>query len=321
MMIRKFRKNMVLALGMTAFLYLRCGVFADEATKQRFLADYPSKAKYLSDRFDHCQGRYLLEWEENGKRMEMDVDFFRSHGFDKVEIKMNTVLGGKKHIGINVYCLDATTGFMVGRMGDEPKWKLFKVSQSQLEREVFEMENAQIIRSPLGGFQKSLVEMMDAGEIKLIDAQVPTDRPTEVEATFRVDGDTPLKQIVANFDPRNHWAVTRQAISVGSPLRVAMDYRVEYGTNLIDGVRIPVRVHVKQHNSRFEISEWRFAEIPREQFLLPYYGLPDVISAKKPKRFGWFEWSILAAIAGAIALGFIFLWLSKRQDDVTSASA
>lgn len=69
---------------------------ADEAGIKRFEIEYAAAAKVLAERFDHCQGQFRLEWDESCERMGMDVDFCRSNGFEKVEIRTSGIVVGKK---------------------------------------------------------------------------------------------------------------------------------------------------------------------------------------------------------------------------------
>lgn len=253
--------------------------------------------------------------------MGMDVDFFRSHGFDKAEIRTSGIAGGRKFSNSEVHCLDETTAFQVHRLNDQSKWNLNKVSLSPLERDAFDVLYGRIIRAPLGGIGKSLASMMQEGTIEIEDARIVSERPNEIEVTFHVDDETPLEWIVATFDTTNYWAVTRQTCFVGTPLRTTTDFRVEYAAITTDGIRLPVRVRVEQHSSPYEFRRWKFGEVPREQFLLTHYGLPDVISARNRNWFGWFERLMLAAIVVAIFLGFVFLRLSKGRDGVSNQGA
>lgn len=315
MRFRSFRMVCIFSV-LPAFLALISLLRADDGAKSRFEIEYPAAVKLLLDRFDNCQGKFRLEWDENGTRMGMDVDFFRSHGFDKVEIRTSGMVGGKKFRTSEVHCVDETTAFQVHKLEDQPKWNLNKVSYSPLERDAFDVQYGRIIRAPLGGIGKSIAAMMDEGTIEIEDAQVVAERPNEIEVTFRVEDETPLERIVATFDTANHWALTRQICFAGTPTRTTTDYRVEYAATATDGIRLPLRVRVEQHNSPYEFRQWKFGEVPREQFLLTSYGLPDVISGRNRNRFGWFEWLMLAAIAVAIGLGIVFLRLSKGRDRV-----
>lgn len=210
-------------------------------------------------------------------------------------------------------CLDETTAFQVYKPGDQSKWNLNEASFDPLEREAFEVQYGCIIRAPLGGIGKSLAAMLEKGTIEVDDARMFEERPNEIEVTFRVDDETPLERIVATFDTMNHRTVTHQTCAVGTPLRTTTDYRDEYAVTLTGGIRLPVRVRIEQHGSPYEFRKWTFGEMPREQFLLPNYGLPDVTSANHPNLFGWFAWVIVVVLAIEIFLGFLFLRLSKGQ--------
>ncbi len=317
---RRFRIDLIVT-SLSAFLVPCPLLRADDGAISRFETEYPISGNLLADRFDKSQGVFRLEWDENGTKMGMDVDFSRSHGFDKVEIRTSGVVGGKKFSYSEVHCVDETTAFQVHRPNDQPKWNLNKVSFSPLERDAFDVQYGRIIRAPLGGISKSLASMLNEGTIEIEDARVVAERPNEIEVTFRVDDETPLERIVATFDTTNQWAVTRQTCFVGTPLRTTTEYRVEYAATATEGIRLPVRVHVEQHNSPYEFRQWKFGEVPREQFLLTHYGLPDVISTRDRNMFGWFERMMLIAIAVAIFLGIVFLRLSKSREKLSKKEA
>ena len=286
-------------------------VYADESTKLRFQREYPVAARFLSERLDQCRGSYRFEWDEDGKKTGADVAFFRSNGFDKVEIHTSKVMNGKTFSGLIVYCVDKSTGFMIGRLDDEKNWKLYKTSLSPIEREMFDVDYARIARCPLGGYQKSLITMLDDGSAKMTDAAVSPTNPNLVEVTFKVEDNTPLKQIKAVFDTTNHWALTHEIISVGEPLRVATEFDVEYGNSMNNGLRLPVSIKTQNRNYPHRFKEWKFGEVPMSEFQLPHYQLPDLIAAAKTKRFNRFEWILVAIIGVCLILGLILYKLSR----------
>ena len=287
-------------------------VYGDESTKTRFLSEYPIAAKLWSKSLNQCRGSYRFEWDENGKKTGADVTFFRSHGFEKFEIHSSKVMNGKTIRGLTVYCVDKSSAFLVSRLDNEEKWKLYKTKLSPIEREMFDVDYARIARCPLGGYQKSLITMIDDGSARLIDASISSTKPNLIETIFKVDDNTPLKQIKAVFDTTNHWAITHEIISVGEPLRVATEFDVEYGNTMINGLRLPVIF--KSQNSKYPhlFKEWKFGEVPLSEFQLPHYQLPDVIAAAKPKRFNRFDLILLAIIGGFLILGLLLYKLSRK---------
>jgi hypothetical protein len=285
---------------------------ADETTIERFRSEYPVEARYLSDRFDRCSGTIHYESSENHEIKRLDVDFYRSHGFDKIEVNIETSLGNKNVKGMGVYCVDASSAFELSRSLDQRQFIMGKRRMSPLEREVFEIDYARIPRAPLGGYQKSLIDMLDSGVLKLVDASVSVKDPGIVDATFAVEDNSPLKQIIASFDTRNHWAIVRQSMHVGSQLRLATDYVVEYGDRIVEGIRLPVRFIDKKNDQRRLFAKCEFGELPRESFTPAHYGLPDLKVTRK-RSIGRFE-IILGIIALLIVImGVAFQRLSNRN--------
>ena len=153
--------------------------------------------------------------------------------------------------------------------------------------------------------------MLDDGSAKMTDAAVSPTNPNLVEVTFKVEDNTPLKQIKAVFDTTNHWALTHEIISVGEPLRVATEFDVEYGNSMNNGLRLPVSIKTQNRNYPHRFKEWKFGEVPMSEFQLPHYQLPDLIAAAKTKRFNRFEWILVAIIGVCLILGLILNKLSR----------
>ena len=65
-------------------------------------------------------------------------------------------MNGKTIRGLTVYCVDKSSAFLVSRLDNEEKWKLYKTKLSPIEREMFDVDYARIARCPLGGYQKSV---------------------------------------------------------------------------------------------------------------------------------------------------------------------
>lgn len=316
---KTFRKILFGSSFVATLWFMPTELTADEATMHRFRTEYPPAAKFLSDRFDRCNGQFRHEWIENGRRRELTVDFFRSHGFDKFEVHFE-IPGERSTKGTGIYCVDERTAFELNKAGESTGYRLIKQRMNEFDREIFDIEYARVPRSPLGGYRKSLIAMMNSGAIEITDARVDPSSPEIVEATFEVDDDTPLKQIKASFDTRNHWAIVRETIYVGSPLKIATDYRVDYGDQVIDGVRVPIRLKVENEKLPYEFLKWHFTELPRESFTLTHYGLPDLIGNGR-SRIGIFEtllamMAILALIAGVALQRF-----SNRRNGARSLEA
>jgi hypothetical protein len=294
---------------------------ADEATKNRVLKEYPEAARFISESLDQCRGSYRFEWDEDGKKTGADVTFSRSYGFEKFEISSSKVMNGKTFSGLTVYCVDKSTAFVISRFDNEEKWKLNKTKLSRMEREMVDVDYARVARCPLGGYQKSLITMINDGSATLIDASISQKNANLLEATFKVDDTSPLKQIKAVFDTTNHWAITREIIYVGEPLRLATEFDVEYGNSMNNSLRLPVSFKTQNSKYPHQFKEWKFGEVPMSEFQLTHYQLPDVIAAAKPKSFNRFDWMLIAIIGGFLILGSILYKYSRSTAKKSAESS
>lgn len=284
---------------------------ADEFTKQKVNDEYPGEARYLSNYFDKCSGQIEHSWIEEKKPKKLVVSFSRSEGAEKFEIKFNLEIGGRPRPGTGIYSLTKDTAFHISKLDRDDGFNLNKVSMSKLEREIFEVDYGRIARAALGGYQKSLLEMIESGEIKLREAKPDNGKPNLIEATFESTGNSPIKEIDVVFDSARNWVVTRQILKVGNPLRVATDYQVEYENNN-QGVPTPKLVRTEKSPNAYSFTQWKFADVPVEQFRLPYYGLPDVIEKNKRRSFGRFELILTGLMLLFVGIGVFLYRLSRR---------
>jgi hypothetical protein len=56
-----------------------------------------------------------------------------------------------------------------------------------------------------------------------------------------------------------------------------------------------------------EFTSWSFATTPIEEFGMPFYGLPDLVSKSKPSQSTWYWWLIGFAVFLAI-LALLVRW-------------
>lgn len=296
---------------------------ADDVTKQRFLTEYPREAKILKGLWDRCSGSYRLV-SPDGKRLPNDfsADFFRSHGFEKVELKgAMPAEDGPLKIS-HVYCVgDDGSFFVVNKSRDRADYQVRKVSSDESSINMYEQKMGRCIRAFLGGHRKPLITMLEEKTATLVDANPVTGKSSLIEATFHVTDGSPVTQLVARFDTTNHWAVEEQDLYVKSPPVKTLAYRVEYGEKQA-GVAMPRKIHVSENNYPYVFNEWKFEATPRDAFSMTHYGLSDLVEANRIQneqqkvrfRIGRLAMFLIVGVIVAILSGVAFLLLSNRSD-------
>ena len=304
--------RIIILFNFLMWLQLLSPVFADDLTKQRVSEEYLKEAKHLSIFFDQCTGIFEHSWIEDKKPKKLVVSFSRAENTEKFEIQFNLEIGSRTETGTGVYSITKDGAFDISKLDREKDYNLNKVSMSKLEREMIEVDYARIARAPLGGYQKSLLQMIDSGLIKLKDAKLNSEKPNLIEATYTATGNSPIKEIDVVFDSAQHWVVTRQILKVGEKLKVATDYQVEYDLNGSLGVPTPKSVKTEKSTNPYFFKDWKFQAVPAEQFKLPFYGLPDVIDKNKRRIIGPVELILSGLIITFLGLGILFYRLSSR---------
>lgn len=287
-------------------------VMADEATRLRFETEYPQSAKVLVDRLSKSRGSINMHWNEGKIANELTILFFRSHDFEKVESvsKMQTPNG--LVVSKTVQCLGNGDYFELIQKNKSNEYILKSIKPSINDQALYDSTHGRCLLAPLGGYQKPLVQMMELGTIELADAYSVPSNPSIIEAKFQVSNDTPIKQFIIRFDTANHWAVVNQKTFIREPLIESNEYQVEYGPK-VNGIAFPKRFISTSENVPYEFGEWVFEETPREAFLLPHYGLPDVTALQKRPSYFSLKWILSILIVILFAVGIVLFLKSNRN--------
>lgn len=304
--------RIIILCNILIWLQLLSPLFADDLTKQRLSEEYLKEARYLSNYYDQCTGIFEHSWIEDKKPKKLVVSFSRGENTEKFEIQFNLEIGGRTETGTGVYCITNDGFFDISKLNREKEYNLNKVSMTKLEREMIEVDYARVARAALGGYQQSLLQMIDGGLIELKDANLNSEKPNLIEATYTATGNSPIKEIDVVFDSAQHWVVTRQILKVGEKLRIATDYQVEYDLNGSLGVPTPKSVKTEKSTNPYFFKDWKFQAVPAEQFKLPFYGLPDVIDKNKRRVIGPVEMILSSLIITFLGVGILFYRLSSQ---------
>ena len=125
------------------------------------------------------------------------------------------------------------------------------------------------------------------------------------------DHDRPFDTLVAVFDSRNHFRVKRYASTMTEPVLMTIEKVAEYGPSSIPiKVVANIKVGVKPVFTEEAIySDVSKASLPKSEFSLSHYGLPDYAPPSEPWSLQ-FKISIFTVITVLFGLG---LWLFKRD--------
>lgn len=286
---------------------------ADDATKRRFESEYSKSAKAIDDRISKSRGSIHLHWIENKFPHDLTIQFFRSHGFEKVETNSEFLTPSGPIKSNHVECIGNGDYFELSKQDSVKDYKLRSIKPSARVLALYDSGYGRCLLAPLGGYQKPLFRMLEDRTAKLLDASQVPSNPSIVEAKFQVSNNTALKQLVVRFDTDNSWAVVNQKFYVNEPLVMLDEYQVEYGPK-VNGIAFPKRFTTSSETAPYDFGTWVFEETPREAFLLPHYGLPDVIALNKSRSFFSIKWISLAI---AVILFSVGIWLFRKSNQTS----
>jgi hypothetical protein len=287
-------------------------IIADEATKQRFLQEYPASSKFIQDRMKHVRCEYETDLLPNVP--EYKFRFFRSDGFEKVEFtRMYFPNDRIVDSPTAVLCLKGRPSFDINRDSQEAHFSSRKYGRpltAQLIIDTMKLGNAKSILSEFseiardvtgetargalqarydqmtlpvyaiqGAMPEGLISLMKFDSFEVIDANPVAGKPGIVDVRFRTEEPYPLI-CEAHMDTNNHWAVTRIKF-IEPSLKIAyLTIDVEYGEPQ-NGLSLPVQVKVDK-SPPYRITRWSFEPTPSGEFRLSHYGLKD-------KWMDWFD--------------------------------
>jgi hypothetical protein len=311
-----------IVFGMLCSLAIASACLADEATKSRFLTEYPREAKFVKDRWDRCSGTIrMVSPDGKPSPQGLNAKFWRSHGFEKYEHKTDIPTKTGKIVMTSVECAgDDGTFFILTSDSEHPGFKARKVSSDEKSIKAYEQNAGRIIRANLGGYRKPLITMLDEKTAELVDANPVPGNTRLIEATFRVENGTRISQLVVRFDTSNHWSVVQQGLFIDAPPKNTTTYQIEYGKE-IDGISMPRKVSMTDKTVDYVISDWKFDETPKQAFTTAHYGLADLVEAKKAqdvqeqKKRGVTKltWYLFGGAVVATLAGLAFFYLSNRK--------
>ncbi len=278
--------------------------WADEATKQRFLREYPAASQFLLKRFEHVRCSFDSDKSSNGA--PTSARFRRSGRYEKIETKRT---GDARFSGEPIEEVIALRGrkpeFRIVRSGEEPNFVdltqqgkvsnlssllarlRFRRNPGEAIRETiasgeswywgmmnrYETIGSTVVYAPWGGDPGRIARWLDSGEASLVDAKDVDGEPGIVEIRFRKPEIHFMLDFVVRMDTNVHWAMKSMEVSTADTGEVHARMDVEYGRP-IDGVAWPSRVTIDR-GIDYRISGWDFEQTPKAEFYRSHYGLPD----------------------------------------------
>lgn len=277
---------------------------SDEATKQRFLQEYPAASQFLLKRFENV--RCAIDSDKSTSGAPTSARFRKSGRFEKIETKRT---GDAPNPGEPIEEVIALRGrmpdFRIVRRGEKPNFEdltqqgkvsnlssilarlRFSRNPGESLRETiasgeswywgmmnrYEAIGSTVVYAPWGGDPGRIARWLDSGEASLVDAKNVDGEPGIVEIRFRKPEIHFTLNFAVRLDTNNHWAMKSMEVSTADTGEVHARLDVEYGEP-IDGVAWPSRVKIER-DIEYRISGWNFEPTPKAEFYRSHYGLPD----------------------------------------------
>lgn len=315
---------------------------ADEATKQRFLNEYPTAAKFMRDKFANVVCEYVQEYDQPGtsRHVKSEYRYYRSEGREKVEGK--TLITKAFHAPTEareVLCVSQGSTFGLVSRDQEQNyaefpsadritlgfaWNILSKSHKPVLDAIFLLHHAAmgsrdtefidrfmnetIAPNAFQGLtSEGFAGWMKHPSFELLDAEPVADDPDLIEIRFRTQHPTPL-EIVARLDTGNHWALTQIRtgnVGMTSSPRI-LD--IEYGAP-VEGVAWPVSVGT-QGQPPIRLTRWSFEPTPASEFDRAHYGVSEPVASLRI----WLMFvGMTTAILGMPVLAFWYLMRRRKK--------
>lgn len=304
-------------------IIVRIPARADEATKQRFLREYPAASQELTQRFERV--RCTVEQVLPDGKGKIVSQFRRNGSFEKVEIETHLVQKGQRADTSLVILKSPDVATTLYRANGDPfvdtfdqfvrrrpkaiydeirktkslasAWKSYEKrwsTSSWTERvgSSFRSQCGQYVYAPWGGDAEALARMMREPGFELIDASEVPDREGIVEVRFRRGRTKQVRETVVRLNTNNRWAL----VSWVSPIQNSagnFGFEVRYGEP-IGGIAWPERIEYVNGVS-VTLKDWSFVPTSEDAFRPSHYGLPD-------SRWDWFDTRFLRIAFAVFAL-------------------
>jgi hypothetical protein len=277
----------------------------DEATKQRFLREYPAASQFLAERFRNVRCSFEVHYDTPADRL-LKYEFRKSGTSEKLESFTRVTNKSKAIEYRHVIAMRDRPLFTIEFDREMQRFvdtkdkfpnllseltsyirtsntfrqaiisyyeRITKYNWSMQSARQFEYECGQYVYAPWGFGPSQIERFMREPSFELIDANPDSSKPGIVEVRFRRMSEREMMELVVKFDTNNHWAVTSMTTVPVKHAKVHFRATVRYGP-AIDGVAWPEVVELNLGPAA-RFTHWSFEPTPASEFRLSHYGLKD----------------------------------------------
>lgn len=294
----------------------------DELTKQRFMKEYPLAASSYKRLIDHSKAEFRFVFKEGNDKMH--GVFYRSGKNEKVEIRTEIFHENGIRVFDEVYCTGPDSYYhLVKKEPEKEPGSEFTVRRAKgsiMDLELYDKLMGRYIRSPLGGFERPILAIMQEPGFVLVDANPVPERPGIVHVLFhskrpaRIGSDSFSEVYDVEFDTSNHWAVVAETCKeeVPKPL-IVHRMKIEYGPTGSNGFALPKRIEYDNATGACEVQSWVQSDIDPSEFETSFYGLPRIEVKRTAVGRGRGFWAVFASIFLLVMIGIMLHLFPKRH--------
>ena len=296
--------NVRILLGLFATV---SDAFAGEAELARVRIELPGAARRLDARFAQVRGS-ARSWFEDpraaGKSLISETRFVIDHGMEKVEISRFRPSTKPVKLADMVYCIGDGTGFRLYRRVGDRSYRVEGVGATPKVTGAYVSLFGRFVVAHHGVMGRSLTQILSSPGFEIVGAEVLKADGKDLMRVDCVSGELASRdQFSLILDPALGWVVRSCRYRPGYESGSLFNFEIEYGTAQESGP-LPRRVKLDEPDgivNHCEFSDWTFAPTPLAEFNMAYYGLPDLVTAQRPRNLLPYWLAGLAVLSGMFA--------------------
>lgn len=296
-------------------------VRADSIQVEQFKQEFPAAALRLDEQFSHVKGTCKL-WTTMPPDFKMsmidEASFYFDHGFEKIHITRSPNRNSNNpQILEMIYCIGENSNFYVDRVPGAKQFSVRGIGADKSDRDVYFSLFGTLLRAHQGSFGRPLSQAMLKPAFNLLDAQrINKDNRTLVKIDYEFGPVDRKSHTTVFLDPAINWSIRASEYHPYKSKRFS-ETQIEYG-DTVNGIALPKLVKLRDIDGGLrycKFTSWSFEPTPIEEFRMPFYSLPDLVSERQSSGRTW-PWWLIGTSLTLMILGFIFFWLSSHRKQV-----
>ena len=231
-----------------------------------------------------------------------DISFAKMGGSVKAEVRRLNPKDEKTGIRDDVYCLTPESSFRLAKTNADSGFDVHSLGEPDDHLDVmFDTVFGRFLAASYSVYGTRLYKQMNTPSFKLVDVQrVPGKGKSLMRVAYEIGGSGPVNKGSVVCDPEQHWAFQSGELEVViDQFKTKYTFDVQYQT--VAGVPFPLTVTYVDPDARRIVAQFsniQFGETPRDQFTMPYYGLPDLVDRRQDAP--WVRLGLISLLSVAI---------------------